>query len=45
MAIVRPSVASVIRAAYDKTMPDTAGDTSHALRLEARVAQLHGDAD
>lgn len=45
MAIVRPSIAALIRAAYDKTMPDTAGDVSHALRLEARVAQLLGDAD
>jgi hypothetical protein len=43
MAIVRPSVAALIRAAYDKTMPDTAGETSHALRLEARVTQLMGD--
>lgn len=40
MAIVRPAVAALIRAAYDKTMPDTAGDISHALRLEARVTQL-----
>lgn len=43
MAIVRPAVAALIRAAYDKTMPDTAGDTSHALRLEARVTQLMGE--
>lgn len=43
MAIVRPSVAALIRAAYDKTMPDTAGNTSHALRLETRVKQLMGD--
>lgn len=43
MAIVRPEIAALIRAAYDKTMPDTSGDISHALRLEARVAQLVGD--
>ncbi len=42
MAIVRPSVAALIRAAYDKTMPDTSGDISHALRLETRVVQLMG---
>ncbi|OUS07604.1 hypothetical protein A9Q96_06775 [Rhodobacterales bacterium 52_120_T64] len=42
MAIVRPAVAALIRAAYDKTMPDTASDVSHALRLEARVVQLMG---
>lgn len=40
MAIVRPSIAALIRSAYDKTMPDTAGDASHALRLEARATQL-----
>lgn len=40
MAIVRPSIAALIRAAYDNTMPDTAGDSSHALRLSARVEQL-----
>lgn len=43
MAIVRPSIAALIRAAYDKTMPDTAGEASHALRLEARASQLLGD--
>lgn len=43
MAIVRPEIAALIRAAYDKTMPDTSGDISHALRLEARVAQLVGE--
>ena len=43
MAIVRPAVAALIRAAYDKTMPDTAGETSHALRLEARATQLMGN--
>ncbi|MHA1127683.1 MAG: hypothetical protein ACTSRN_01885 [Alphaproteobacteria bacterium] len=43
MAIVRPEIAALIRAAYDKTMPDTSGEVSHALRLEARVAQLVGE--
>lgn len=43
MAIVRPSIAALIRAAYDKTMPDTASDTSHALRLAARATQLMGE--
>jgi len=45
MAIVRPEIAALIRAAYDKTMPDTAGDKSHALRLEARATQLMGGND
>ncbi len=40
MAIVRPQIAALIRVAYDKTMPDAASDTSHALRLEARVKAL-----
>ncbi|MEE9453380.1 MAG: hypothetical protein V3V13_03215 [Paracoccaceae bacterium] len=40
MAIVRPEIAALIRAAYDKTMPDTASETSHALRLHARVSAL-----
>lgn len=44
MAIVRPSVAALIRAAYDNTMPDTAGDKSHALRLSARVSELMSEA-
>jgi hypothetical protein len=43
MAIVRPEIAALIRSAYDPTLPDTAGETSHALRLEARVTQLVGD--
>ena len=45
MAIVRPSIAALIRAAYDKTMPDTASDPSHALRLEARVKALMEEGD
>lgn len=40
MAIVRPVIAALIRSAYDKTMPDVAKDTSHAMRLSARVTEL-----
>lgn len=36
--ILRPDIASVIRAAYDPVMPDAAHDPSHALRLSARIA-------
>jgi hypothetical protein len=35
--ILRPDIASVIRAAYDPVMPATATDASHALRLFARL--------
>ncbi|WP_050931171.1 hypothetical protein [Aestuariivita boseongensis] len=35
--VLRPDIASVIRAAYDPVMPDVAQDASHALRLAARV--------
>lgn len=38
VAVVRPDVAAVIRAAYDPVMPAVANDASHALRLAARVA-------
>jgi len=36
-AVLRPEIADVIRAAYDPVMPVAAQDTSHALRLTARV--------
>ena len=36
-AVLRPEVASVIRAAYDPVMPPVAKDPSHALRLAARM--------
>ena len=36
--ILRPEIASVIRAAYDPVMPMAAQDASHALRLAARVS-------
>lgn len=37
MAILKPDVAQVIRAAYDPVMPVAASDPSHALRLAARI--------
>lgn len=35
--VLRPDIASVIRAAYDPVMPAAARDPSHALRLAARI--------
>ena len=35
--VLRPDIAGVIRAAYDPVLPVAADDTSHALRLSARV--------
>lgn len=35
--ILRPEIAGVIAAAYDRMMPVAAGDASHALRLYARL--------
>ena len=35
-AVLRPDIASVIRAVYDPVMPAVAQDASHALRLAAR---------
>ena len=37
VAVLRPEIAQVIRAAYDPLMPAVAHDPSHALRLAARV--------
>jgi hypothetical protein len=37
VAVLRPDIAAVIRAAYDPVMPAVAQDPSHALRLAARV--------
>jgi len=37
VAVLRPEIASVIRACYDPRMPDAATDSSHALRVAARV--------
>ena len=36
-AVLRPEIADVIRAAYDPVMPAAAQDSSHALRLAARI--------
>ena len=35
--ILRPAIATVVRAAYDPVLPAVAGDPSHALRLFARI--------
>lgn len=37
--ILRPEIAGLIRAAYDPVLPVAAQDTSHALRLAARVGR------
>lgn len=37
VAVLRPDVAALIRAAYDPVMPAVTGDASHALRLAARL--------
>ena len=37
VAVLRPEVAALIRAAYDPVMPAVARDASHALRLAARM--------
>lgn len=37
VAILKPEVAAIIRAAYDPVMPMAATDPSHALRLSARL--------
>ena len=38
--VLRPEIASVIRAAYDPVLPDAAHDASHALRLGARLGAV-----
>jgi hypothetical protein len=38
--VLRPEIASVIRAAYDPVLPAQSEDPSHALRLAARVGQM-----
>ena len=35
--VLRPEIASLIRAAYDPVLPPAAQDSSHALRLYARI--------
>ncbi len=39
-ALVKPSIAQLIRAAYDPVLPVASDQTSHALRLSARLAAL-----
>jgi hypothetical protein len=43
MCIVKPNYAAVIRAAYDPTLPPSATDPSHAMRLAARAEMLLQD--
>ncbi len=38
--ILRPDIAGVIRAAYDRILPAMAQDKTHALRLAARMAKV-----
>lgn len=40
VAILKPDVAAVIKAAYDKVMPVAASDPSHGMRLSARVGLM-----
>jgi hypothetical protein len=42
VVILRPEIAGVIRAAYDRVMPAHAADPSHALRLFARLNSAAG---
>ena len=39
--MLRPEIADIVRAAYDPVMPDVATDPSHAIRLAARIGQVH----
>lgn len=41
VAVLKPGIAGVIRAAYDRVMPAVAQDPSHALRLAARVGAVN----
>ena len=43
LCIVKPNFASLIRAAYDPVLPNSASDTSHALRLAARAEKLFSE--
>lgn len=38
--ILRPEISALVRAAYDPVMPNAAQDSSHALRLAARIGQM-----
>jgi hypothetical protein len=41
-AVLSPDIARLIRAAYDRVLPDATNDPSHALRLSARLASSPG---
>jgi hypothetical protein len=41
VAVLKPSIAGVIRAAYDPVLPAVSDDPSHALRLAARIDPVH----
>ena len=41
ICIVKPSFASLVRAAYDPILPSYASDASHALRLHPRADKLY----
>lgn len=43
--ILRPEIATLIRAAYDPVLPEASVDPSHALRLAARVQILRREAN
>jgi hypothetical protein len=43
ICIVKPSFATLVRAAYDPVLPSSATDTSHALRLYPRAEKLYLD--
>jgi hypothetical protein len=40
VAVLRPEIAAVIRAGYDRALPPVAHDAAHALRLSARIGRL-----
>jgi len=42
VVVLRPDIAALIRAGYDRTMPVVAQDPSHALRLAARARLAEG---
>lgn len=41
--VLRPEIGALIRAAYDPTLPSAASDSSHALRLAARLPAAEAD--
>ncbi len=43
--VLRPEIGALIRAAYDPVMPAMADDSSHALRLSARMKVAQGGAN